>query len=202
MKKIKDINIDKLAKVSKTAIIYQNVLIIGKSIVEDNVVVYPGSVIDNSKVGKNSIVKSSYIENSEVCEKTIIGPFAHIRDNSNIGKNSSIGNFVEVKNSLIGENVKALHHSYIGDANIGDNTNIGCGVIFCNYNGKNKNKIVVKNNCFIGSNSNLIAPLFIDEKTYICAGTTLTQNTEKYDFVISRNRETIKPKYAKKYIDS
>lgn len=201
MKKTKNITIDKQAKVSSGAIIYSNVCILGNSIIEEGVIIFSGSVIQNSKIGKNTIIKSSYIEDSEILENAVVGPFSHIRTQSKIGENSVIGNFVEVKNSIIGKGVKALHHSYIGDADVGDNTNIGCGVIFCNYNGKTKNRITIKNNCFIGSNSNLIAPLCIAEKTYIAAGSTLTKNTNEYDFVISRNRETIKPEFAKKYID-
>lgn len=201
MRKSKNIKIDKTAKVENGAIIYPNVLVIGNSVIESGAIIYSGSVISNSKIGKNAIIKSSYVEDSEVCSLASIGPFAHIRQNSKIGEESVVGNFVEIKNSRLGKNVKTLHHTYIGDAEIGDCTNIGCGVVFCNYNGKTKNKIIIENDCFIGSNSNLIAPLFIAEKTYITAGSTLTKNTNKYDFVISRNRETIKPEYAKKYFD-
>ena len=189
----------KTKNISKNAKIYPNVLILGNCIIEEGVEIYSGSVIVNSRIGKNSKIKSSYIEDSEVCESVCVGPFACVRQNSKILKGAIVGNFVEVKNSVLCENVKAKHHSYIGDAEIGKNSNIGCGVIFCNYNGIIKNKIIIGENCFIGSNSNLIAPLNIAENTYICAGTTLTKNTRKYDFVISRNRETIKSDYAHKY---
>ena len=201
MENFVNVRIDKQAKVSSKATLYPNVCVLGDSVVEDGVVIFPGSVITNSKIRKNATIKSSYIEDSEVCESAAVGPFSCIRANSKIGKCSVVGNFVEVKNSTLAKGVKAKHHSYIGDADVGENTNIGCGVIFCNYSGKLKSRIKIENDCFIGSNSNLIAPIFIAEKTYISAGSTLTQSTSKYDFVISRNRETIKPDYAKKYID-
>ena len=201
MEKLVNVKIDANAKVSSEAIIYPNVCVLGESVIEEGAIIFSGSIITNSKIRKNATIKSSYIENSEVCELAEVGPFSHVREHSKIGECAVIGNFVEVKNSTIEKGVKAKHHSYIGDADVGQNTNIGCGVIFCNYNGKSKSRIKIENDCFIGSNSNLIAPLFIAEKTYISAGSTLTKNTNKYDFVISRNRETIKPEYAKKYID-
>lgn len=188
-------------KISKTAKIYPNTLIIGKSVVCDDVIIYPNSVISNSYIGKGSVVKSSFVEDSKVFEHVEVGPFANIKQNSIVGKKSVIGNFVEVKNSVIGEKVKAKHHSYIGDAEIGDGCNIGCGVIFANFNGKTKEKIKIENNCFIGCNSNLVAPLIVAEKTYICAGTTLTQNTKAGDFVIGRCHETIKPNRGFGYFD-
>ena len=107
----------------------------------------------------------------------------------------------EVKNSIIEKNTKANHHAYIGDAQIGKNCNIGCGAIFVNYNGKIKQKIKVGNNCFIGSNCNIVAPVQIEDNCYICAGSTVTKNTNAYDFVIARSRETIKQNYAKKYLN-
>ena len=186
-------------QISNTAKILNNVFI-ENSVICGGAIIYPNSVIINSFIGENAVVKSSYIEKSKVCENVEIGPFSHIKQNSVIGKNSTIGNFVEVKNSVIGENVKAKHHSYIGDAEVGKNTNIGCGVIFANYNGKIKSKIIIEKNCFIGCNSNLIAPLVVAENTYISAGTTLTKNTNSGDFVIGRSRETIKPNKGFDYL--
>ena len=192
---------DKDSKISMQAKIYPNVLILGKSEVCDGAVIYPNSVIINSYIGENVVVKSSFIEDSKVCGSAQIGPFSNIKQNSIIGQSSVIGNFVEVKNSAIGENVKAKHHSYIGDAEVGDGCNIGCGVIFVNFDGKTKSKIKLGKNCFVGCNSNLIAPLILAEKTYICAGTTVTKNTMAGDFVIGRCREIIKPNRGFNYIN-
>ena len=158
------------------------------------------SVIENSIIGDNVVVKSSYIEHSVVGENTSVGPFAHLRPNSIIGQNCKIGNFCEIKNSKIGDGTKISHLAYVGDAEVGKNCNIGCGVIFANYDGKQKHKIVVGDNVFIGSNSNIIAPVTIESNSYICAGTTITDKVEEYDFVIGRCKQQNKKDRAKKYL--
>lgn len=186
--------------IDRTAQIYPNVILLGRVKIGKNTVVFPGSVIENSTIGDNCQIKSSYIEDSVIKNAITIGPFAHIRPNSNIGNNCKIGNFVEVKNSKLGENTKASHLAYIGDATIGKNCNIGCGAIFVNYNGKEKQKTIVGDNCFIGSNANIIAPVNIAKNTYICAGTTVTIDSSPGDFIIGRTRETIKPNLAEKYL--
>ena len=158
------------------------------------------NIIEDSRIERESEIVSSHIYGSEVGQNTRVGPNAHIRPKSKIGKNCRIGNFVEIKNSTIGDNTKIAHLTYVGDARIGKNCNIGCGVVFANYNGKEKNTIVVGDNVFIGSNCNLIAPLNIPDNVYICAGTTLTKDLREYDFVIGRSRETIKSNMAIKYL--
>ena len=158
------------------------------------------SVIQNSEIKKGVKIISSYIEESFVDEDSTIGPFAHLRPNCKIGKNCKIGNFCEIKNSTIGDNTKISHLAYVGDAIVGKNCNIGCGVIFVNYNGRSKNKIEIGDNVFVGSNCNLIAPLKIENNVYICAGTTVVQNLHDNDFVIGRSRETIKKNRAKNYL--
>lgn len=158
------------------------------------------STIKNSVIKANVVIENSVIEDSVIEQGTHIGPFSHIRPNSKIGKNCKIGNFCEVKNSQIGDGTKMSHLAYVGDAIVGKNCNIGCGVIFANYNGKEKNQTIVGDNVFIGSNSNIIAPVKIEDDVYICAGTTVTQNLSKGDFVIGRNKETIKKDRAYKYL--
>jgi len=191
--------IDKSVKIGKGVKIYPNVYILGDSTIADGVVIYPNTTIENSVIGKNTVIKSSYIENSKVGDDVQIGPFAHLRPNSEIGDGCRIGNFVEIKNSKLGKGTKASHLAYVGDAVIGEDCNIGCGAIFVNYDGKNKNKTIVENHCFIGSNCNVIAPVHIKENSYICAGTTITVDTNKDDFVIGRCRETIKNNRAHNY---
>ena len=116
-------------------------------------------------------------------------PFAHIRPNCIFGDNVKIGAFVEVKNSFIGNGTKVPHLSYVGDAEIGENVNIGCGVVFANYNGQIKQKSKIGNNVFVGCNVNIVAPVTIADDTYICAGTTVTNDTNVGDFVIGRVRQ-------------
>jgi len=191
--------IDKEVQIGRNVTIYPNNIIKGNTVLEDNVVILPSNYIVNSLIKENTTIEYSYIENCEIGKECKIGPFSRIRPNSKIGNNVKIGNFVEIKNSNIGDGSKANHHSYIGDADINEDCNIGCGVVFANYNGKTKSRSVVGNDCFIGSNVNIIAPVNISENCYICAGTTLTKSTKPYDFVIGRTKEVFKNGYAKKY---
>ena len=114
--------------------------------------------------------------------------------------NAKIGNFVEIKNATVGKGTKVSHLAYVGDADLGDNCNIGCGAIFVNYDGVNKHRTTVGDGCFIGSNCNIIAPVSIDSKSYICAGTTVTENIKTDDFVIGRVRQQVKENRAHKYL--
>lgn len=196
----KNTYIEKSVKFGRNVIVHPNNYIKGKTIIGDNTTILPNNVIEECNIGTGCVIEYSHIVKSKIGDCTVVGPYSRIRPNSNIGSNCKIGNFVEIKNSTLGDGTKASHLSYIGDAQIGKNCNIGCGVIFANYNGKTKNKIIVGDNCFIGSNSNLIAPLTIADNCYICAGTTLTHDTNEYDFVIGRSKEVIKPERAKNYL--
>ena len=187
-------------QISKDAKIFDGVVFVGKCSVGAGTVIYPNTVVDNCVIGENCVIKSSFLEQSVIHNNVEIGPYAHIRPNSEIDDNCKIGNFVEIKNSHLGKNTKASHLAYVGDAEIGKNCNIGCGAIFVNFNGREKHKTIVGDDCFIGSNCNIIAPVNIADKTYICAGTTLTQDTEKFDFIVGRVRETVKHNKAQKYL--
>jgi len=164
--------------------------------VGSNIVIGNNCTISNCIIADNTIITDSFIEDSLIGMKCNIGPFSRIRGKSNIGDNCKIGNFVEIKNSQLGVGVKACHHSYIGDAIIGDDTNISCGVIFANYDGIHKQISKVGKNCFLGCNVNIIAPVNIADDTYICAGTTITDNTKSGDFVIGRVSQISKDKYS------
>lgn len=196
----KTVFIDRTVKFGRNVTIYPNNTIVGNTVIGDNVVIYPFNFIKDSVIKDDCEIMRSHIEESIVENNVSVGPFARLRPKSHILSEAKIGNFVEVKNSVVGKRTKAGHLAYIGDADIEADCNIGCGVIFCNYNGKEKNRSMVGAGSFIGSNSNIIAPVNIGKNTYICAGTTLTKDTTDCDFVIGRARETIKPGYAKKYI--
>jgi len=192
--------VDELAEIAEDVKIYPNVYIIGACKIGKGTVIYPNTTIENSEIGENCTIKSSYIEDSVVKNNVVVGPFAHIRPNSIVNDDCKIGNFVEVKNATVGKSTMAAHLAYVGDVDIGENCNIGCGAIFVNYNGKSKNRTKVGDNCFIGSNCNIVAPVNIEKNSYICAGTTLTIDTENDDFVIGRCRETIKKNRAHNYL--
>ena len=163
-----------------------NTIIRGNSIIGNNVILGPNTEVIDSIIKDYSTIKHSLIINSKIGRNVTIGPFSHIRDNVNINDFVIIGNYVELKNSEIDENTKISHLSYVGDSEIGRNVNIGAGVITCNYDGKKKNKTVIKDNVFIGSNSSLIAPLIINENSKIAAGSTITKDVEKNTLAIAR----------------
>lgn len=198
--KPKSVSISKEAKFGRGVTIGPNVVIEGECVIGDKVTIGANSVIVKSSIDSGTKIFCSVIEESKIGANCSLGPFAHLRPHSTLSDGVTIGNFVEVKNSSIGRGSKAAHLAYIGDADIGENVNIGCGAIFVNYNGREKNRTVVGDESFIGSNCNIIAPVVIAERTYICAGTTLTQSTQKSDFVIGRVRQEAKPGKAENYL--
>ena len=134
---------------------------------------------------------NSYIEDTYINSFSEVGPTCRIRKNTQLGKNVKVGNFVEIKNSKIGNNSKINHLAYIGDTIIGANTNIGAGTITCNYDGIKKNKTTIGDNVFIGSNCSLIAPIKIGNKSFIAAGSTISNNVDKNGFSIARAKQQI-----------
>ena len=153
-----------------------------------NVTIEPYVVIGaNVKIGDGVIIKSfSYIEGSVIEKNVSIGPYTRLRSGTILQAGSKIGNFVETKKSKIGLNSKVNHLAYIGDTDIGKNSNIGAGTITCNYDGVNKNKTKISENVFIGSNSSLIAPLKIEKNSIIGAGSVITRNVRKNSLAITR----------------
>ena len=138
----------------------------GNTVIGDSCIIGSDTVIENSIVGDGSSIFKSVIIDSSIGSNTSVGPFAYMRPGSRVGDNCKIGDFVELKNAALGDRSKAAHLSYIGDADVGDNVNIGCGVVFVNYDGKNKFRTTVEDNAFIGSNVNLVAPVNVSENSY------------------------------------
>ena len=159
------------------------------------------SSLKNCNIKKNSVILRSEVEGCETGEGVFIGPFARIRPECVLGDGVKIGNFVEIKNSKLGDRTKVNHLAYVGDAEIGEGCNIGAGVVFVNYDGKEKHKTFIGNGCFVGSNSSLVAPLKIADKTFIACGTTVTEDSKQYDFIIGRSRAVVKSGLAKKYLN-
>lgn len=178
--------------IGRDTVVYPGVSIEGNTVIGEDCIIGKDARIVNSKIGNNVEIQSSTILESSVDDGSKVGPYAYLRPNSHIGKNVKIGDFVEVKNSSIGDNSKASHLSYIGDAFVGKNVNIGCGVVFVNYNGKIKQKTIVKDNAFIGSNSNLVAPVLVNEHGYVAAGSTITEEVGNGALSIGRARQVNK----------
>ncbi len=149
-------------------------------------------------IGNKVEVQNSVIIESIIGDKTKVGPFAYIRPGNRVGNDVRIGDFVELKNSSIGDKTKISHLSYVGDAIVGRNTNIGCGAITVNYNGKVKSRTIIGNNAFIGCNVNLIAPVEVKDNSYIAAGSTITSDVPEYSLAIARERQVIKEEWVKK----
>ena len=138
-----------------------------------------------------------FLEDCVIGEKVFVGPFSNIKKGSSIGDNNVIGAFVEVKNSSLKMNVKAKHHAYLGDVDIGNNCNVGCGVIFANYDGKNKHRSRIGNGVFIGSNTTIVSPVKVGEKAFLAAGSTIVNDVENRSLAIARCRQINKSDYCK-----
>ena len=186
------------AVIGRDTTIYPNVTIKSNTIIGEDCQIKPNSYLENAKIGNGVKVLSSTISDSKIGDFTSVGPYAHIRNNCDLGEYVRIGNFVELKNTTYGDGSKTAHLSYLGDAEIGNNTNIGCGTITVNYDGKNKYKTKIGNDAFIGCNSNLIAPLEIGDGAVVAAGTTVTENAPDDTLVIARVKQENKMGYAKK----
>lgn len=145
-----------------------------------------GSKLKNCVVGDGVVITNSVLEDCIVKNKTSVGPFAYLRQNAVVGKECRVGDFVEIKNSTLQDCVKVAHLTYVGDAFVGKRCNIGCGTVFANYNGKIKQKIKIKEDCFIGANTNLVAPLSIGKNCFIGAGTTVRENIKDNTFVCGK----------------
>ncbi len=157
-----------------------------------NVIIEPYVVIGSKvKIGNNVIVKSfSHLEKCKIENKVEVGPYARIRPGVTLKEGSKVGNFVEIKQSTLGKNSKANHLTYIGDSMIGKSVNIGAGTITCNYDGVRKNKTKIHDNVFIGSNSSLVAPLIIEEKSVVGAGSVITKKVKKKSLALTRSLQT------------
>ena len=165
-----------------------------------NVTIEPYVVLGKKvKIQNNSKIKSfSHLENVKIENNVTVGPFARLRPGTVLKSGSRVGNFVEIKKSNLGKNSKVNHLSYIGDASIGEFVNIGAGTITCNYDGKNKNKTIIKNKVFVGSNSSLVAPVTLNEKSTIGAGSVITKNVKKSSLALTRSKQTEVKNYKRK----
>jgi bifunctional UDP-N-acetylglucosamine pyrophosphorylase/glucosamine-1-phosphate N-acetyltransferase len=192
--------IDDQVKIGPETLIYPNSFLQGNTEIGPNVVIESGCVIRNSKISDQAFIKShSYVDSAVVGAKATIGPFAHLRPGADLGSDVKIGNFVEIKNSILSSESKVSHLSYVGDAEIGERTNIGCGFITCNYDGKNKNKTIIGKDAFIGSDSQMIAPVLIGNNAYIGSGSTINKNVADGDFAIARSKQVNIKNGAKRF---
>ena len=192
-----DARIDDTVLVAPDATIGPGVRLRGKSSVGAGAFIDVGVVVTDSEIGARAIVKPySVVTQSRVGEGAEIGPFAHLRPESDIEAEAHIGNFVETKKTRVRRGAKANHLAYLGDGDIGERANIGAGTIFCNYDGYQKHQTIIGEGAFIGSDSQLVAPVTIGKGAYVGTGTTVTEDVPDEALAIGRARQTNKPGYA------
>lgn len=185
--------VDPSARIKPGAVIEQGCRIMGYTTIESDAEIGPNSEIIDSTIGPRTVVRQSVIESSYIDEDCNIGPFAYIRPGSNVDDGCRIGNFVEVKNSQISTGTKISHLSYIGDADLGENVNIGAGTVVVNYDGKQKHKSSIGSKTFVGCNSSIVSPVNIGEGCFIAAGSTITEDMDDNMFAKSRTAQQTVP---------
>lgn len=184
------------AVIEQDTVIYPGSMIEGKTNISSDCIIGPNTEIKNCSIGKRTTIRYSVAHDSNIGDGVTIGPFSHIRPSSTIGDEVRIGNFVEVKKSTFEKGSKASHLSYIGDAEVGKDVNIGCGSITVNYDGKNKYLTKIEDGAFIGCNSNLIAPVTVGEGAFVAAGSTITDDVPSDALSIARSRQVNKENYV------
>ncbi len=183
--------VDDTANIEKGVVLKPFCTIEGESAILNGSTIFASYVRDSVIDGAQ--VSCSHITCSHVHARACVGPFARLR-NATVDEDCRVGDFVEVKASRLRDGVKCAHLSYIGDADVGERTNVGCGTVFCNYDGQKKHKTTVGVDCFLGANTNLVAPLVVGDRAFVAAGTTVTRDIEDGSFTIGRVRQDTKPK--------
>ena len=166
-----------------------NTVIIGSTVIGDNCVIGPNTYIKDGVIGNNVVLDNVKLTDSEVEDGVTCGPFVQIRNGSKVCKNVHIGNFVEIKNSVMGEGTKCAHLTYVGDSDVGKNVNFGCGTVTVNYDGKNKHRCTIGDNAFIGCNTNLIAPVCVGDFAFTAAGSTITEDVPSNALSVARSKQ-------------
>ena len=184
--------------IGRDTVVYPGNVLEKGSAIGENCVLLPNNRIVKSTVGNGTEVASSVVTDSTIGENCHVGPFAYLRPGSRVGNNIKIGDFVEIKNANIGDGTKISHLTYVGDADVGSHVNLGCGVVFVNYDGKEKHRTVVEDGAFIGCNTNLVAPVTVGKNGYTAAGSTITEDVPEDALAIARSRQTNKEGWMKK----
>ncbi|MBE0601816.1 MAG: bifunctional UDP-N-acetylglucosamine diphosphorylase/glucosamine-1-phosphate N-acetyltransferase GlmU, partial [Firmicutes bacterium] len=178
-------------------VLYPDNTLQGQTKIGPGCTLYPGSRMKDAHIGSETTVEHSVLLECSVGSHTTVGPFAYLRPKTSVGDHCRIGDFVEIKNSTVGDGTKVSHLTYVGDGDLGKDINLGCGVVFSNYDGKHKHRTVVDDHAFIGCNVNLIPPVRIGRDSYIAAGSTVDQDVPAEAFYIARSRGIVKEGWVK-----
>lgn len=170
----------------------------GNTVVGENCEIGPNTMLTDCTVGDGAVINSSQCNESTIESGAHVGPFAYIRPNCHVGRDVKVGDFVELKNSTIGEGTKISHLTYVGDSDVGGHVNFGCGTVTVNYDGTSKFRTVIGDHAFIGCNTNLVAPVRVGEGAYTAAGSTITDEVPADSLAIARTRQTVKKQWAAK----
>ena len=191
-------HISPFASIGEGTTILPNCQIYGKTVIGADCRIGPNTMITDANIGDGTSVNASQVSSGTIGKNTTVGPFAYIRPGCTVGDDVRIGDFVELKNSNIGNGTKVSHLTYIGDSDFGSRINVGCGVVTVNYDGKNKYRTTVGDNSFVGCNVNLVAPVKVEEGAYIAAGSTITETVPAGSLAVARQRQTVKDGWADK----
>ena len=164
----------------------------GNTVIGENCEIGPNTMITNCSVGDGAVINSSQCNDSTIDAGAHVGPFAYIRPNCHVGRDVKVGDFVELKNANIGTGTKISHLTYIGDSDVGEKCNFGCGTVVVNYDGKKKYRTTIGDHCFIGCNTNLVSPVNIGDWAYTAAGSTITDDVPEKNLAIARARQVNK----------
>lgn len=185
---LKAVYIDEGVRIGKGTVIYPCVVLEGDVEIGENCTIGQNTRIKDSIIGNGTSIQSSVILESKVGNETSVGPFAYLRPNSEIGSHCKVGDFVEIKNSRLDDGAKAAHLTYVGDSDVGKKVNLGCGMVFVNYDGSKKYRSVVEDGAFIGCNVNLVSPVHVGKDAYVAAGSTITNDVEDGALYVARSK--------------
>lgn len=191
--------VDADVKLGRDVTLYPDVVLSGLSRIDDGAVLYPGCRIHESHIGRNCVLQAVVANAAVVGEGVTMGPFVNLRPGTRVEPGCKVGDFVEIKNSHIGSGSKVPHLSYVGDADVGERVNVGCGTVFVNYDGYRKHRTSVGDDVFLGCNTNLVAPVTVESGTYIAAGSTVTENVPEGAMAIARARQVNKFGWVARY---
>ena len=193
------VTIAETVRIGAGAVIYPNNHIFGNTTIGAGAVLLPNNIIEDSEIGEGARIEASVLRGARVGNGACVGPFSNLREGAAVGERCRVGDFVEIKNANIGGGSKVSHLAYVGDADIGADCNVGCGAVFCNYDGEKKRRSRAGDGCFIGSNANIVAPVTLGDGCYVAAGTTITRDVPAGAFVIGRARQGENARLSEKY---